>query len=79
MPLRRPRGAFVAARLTALCLLPVTALLAAPAAAGDDRLSDAARDGDGEVIARLLAQAVDVDAAAVDGTTALHWAVYRDD
>ncbi|MCY4029602.1 MAG: ankyrin repeat domain-containing protein [Acidobacteria bacterium] len=78
-PMPRAGGAFVTACFTALSVLPAASLLAAPTAADDRRLPDAARDGDRAVIARLLAEAVDVDAAAVDGTTALHWAVYRDD
>ena len=45
----------------------------------DAALPEAARSGDDEAVARLLAEAVDVDAAEVDGTTALHWAVFRED
>ena len=79
MQMRRYRAAFAATLLTVLCLLPATAPLAAPAGADDARLPDAARAGDHAAVARLLAGAVDVDAAALDGTTALHWAVYRED
>ena len=77
-PIGRP-GTFFTALLTTLCLSATTVLFAAPTAAGDGRLSDAARAGDREALGRLLADGAHVDAAAVDGTTALHWAVYRDD
>src|SRR5262245_38890116 len=40
---------------------------------------DAARTADREAIRALLAKKVDVNAAEADGTTALHWASYRDD
>jgi ankyrin repeat protein len=43
-------------------------------------LVDAARTGDAQVVRSLLQQnSVDVNATAVDGMTALHWAVQRDD
>jgi ankyrin repeat protein len=48
-------------------------------AAGDTRLSEAAMQGNGDVVRSLLKQKVDVDAAQGDGTTALHWAAFRDD
>ena len=35
--------------------------------------------GDTAAVRRLLQQKADVNAAQVDGATALHWAVYRDD
>ena len=41
-------------------------------------LIDAARNADTEALRALLKQRVDVNAAAADGTTALHWASYRD-
>ena len=45
-----------------------------------DRLSliDAARNADTNALRALLKEGVDVNAAAADGTTALHWASYRD-
>jgi ankyrin len=49
------------------------------AAAGDVPLVDAARNADIETLRRLLQGKVDVNAAEPDGTTALHWASYRDD
>src|SRR5438270_5572768 len=48
-------------------------------AAGDTRLSDAAMQGDRDAVRSLLAQKVDVNAPQGDGTTALHWAAYKDD
>ena len=36
-------------------------------------------NGDREAVTRLLRQKADVNAPQVDGATALHWAVYRDD
>ena len=58
--------------MVALC---VTGL----AAAADTRLSEAAMQGNSDVVRSLLKQKVDVDAAQGDGTTALHWAAFRDD
>jgi ankyrin repeat protein len=46
--------------------------------AGSD-VADAVMRGDGAAVRRLLAEKADVNAAQVDGATALHWAVYRDD
>ncbi|MEO6186376.1 MAG: ankyrin repeat domain-containing protein [Steroidobacteraceae bacterium] len=59
-------------------LLPVAALClaAAPALAGD--LMGAARDGDAAQVARL-AHSEDVNRREADGTTALMWAVRRND
>ena len=48
-------------------------------AASDSRLSDAAMQGDRDAVRSLLAQKVDVNAPQGDGTTALHWAAYKDD
>ena len=48
-------------------------------AAGDTRLSEAAMQGNSDAVRTLLKEKVDVDAAQGDGTTALHWAAFRDD
>src|SRR5262249_20764096 len=40
---------------------------------------DAARNGDSAALRALLQKRVDVNAAEADGSTALHWASYRDD
>ncbi len=45
----------------------------------DVRLSTLAMQGDHEGVRLLLKQSVDVNAAQGDGTTALHWAVYKND
>ncbi len=42
-------------------------------------LADAAEMQDGALIRGLLQESADVNAAQVDGMTALHWAVYHDD
>ena len=42
-------------------------------------VADAAMRGDREAVRAALARKADVNAAQVDGTTALHWAVERDD
>jgi ankyrin repeat protein len=48
-------------------------------AADDPALVKAARAGDAKAVAALIQQATDVNATAIDGTTALHWAVRADD
>ena len=50
----------------------------AHAAADDPPLVAAAAAGDAGAVRDLLAAGADVDAASVDGATALHWAVHRD-
>ena len=65
-------------KISGLVLLGVG--LAAPAvAAARAALADAAEHGDKASIRKLLGTGVDVNAAQVDGTTALHWAAYHDD
>ncbi len=58
-----------------LILLPAFSL----GAETDVRLTDAARNGDRAAVRSLLQQKVDVNSPAMDGTTALHWAVRADD
>jgi ankyrin repeat protein len=55
------------------------AMLVMGAAASDLPLVDAARSADTEAVRRLLQGKIDVNATEPDGTTALHWASYRDD
>ena len=57
----------------------LSAVLLMGAAAVDYPLIDAARSTDREAIRRLVLEKIDVNAAEPDGTTALHWASYRDD
>jgi ankyrin repeat protein len=61
--------------------IAIAALYAAGvlAASGDTRLSEAAMQGNHDAVRSLLKEKVDVDAAQGDGTTALHWAAFRDD
>jgi ankyrin repeat protein len=47
--------------------------------AATPEVADAAMRGDREGVRAALARMADVNAAQVDGTTALHWAVERDD
>ena len=51
----------------------------ADAAAIEAELSIAAMQGDGERVKALLAQGVDANDRQGDGTSALHWAAYRED
>lgn len=67
-----------------LSKLSVTVLLltaASTAAAANSRapLADAVEKMDGPKIRALLKERVDVNAPQVDGTTALHWAAYKND
>ncbi len=56
--------------LSTAALLPATPRLT---------LADVMEAGNGSEVRRMIAEGVDVDAAQPDGTTALHWAAYRDD
>src|SRR5262249_39682120 len=47
--------------------------------AGRSDVSDAAMKGDKAAIRTFIQQKADVNAPQVDGATAVHWAVYRDD
>jgi ankyrin repeat protein len=61
-------------------LLTFFAFSTAIAAAGDrPPLIKAARDGDTNAVRAQLQKKVDANAADADGSTALHWASYRDD
>src|SRR3954471_9525604 len=51
----------------------------AAAATGKSELADAASKGDRAAVRTLIQQKADVNAAQIDGATALHWAVYRED
>ena len=48
-------------------------------AAGRADVADAMMRGDQAAVRRLVQQKADVNAAQIDGATALHWAVYRED
>jgi ankyrin repeat protein len=67
-------------------MMRITALVAglvlfgaAAAHAATSPVADAAMRGDREAVRAALARKADVNATQVDGTTALHWAVERDD
>jgi len=64
-------------------LMGVTALIFAMAAlgraAGRSDIADAVMNGDKAALRALLQQHADVNAPQIDGATALHWAVHRDD
>jgi uncharacterized protein len=65
-------------KTSGLVLLGV--VLGALAVAGERaELADAAEQRDKTSVRKLLGTGVDVNAAQVDGTTALHWAAYHDD
>jgi len=65
-------------RITRLVVLMLVAGTTAAVAATSE-VADAAMRGDREAVRAALARKADVNAAQVDGTTALHWAVERDD
>jgi ankyrin repeat protein len=58
-----------------IALAPVALL----AASSDFRLADAEKKADKTAVRELLQKHADVNAPAVDGATALHWAAYWDD
>jgi ankyrin repeat protein len=60
-------------------LIPLLSVVLIGAAGGDRTLIEAARSADTNGLRALLKQGANVNAAEVDGTTALHWAAYRDD
>lgn len=62
--------------LLCLCVSVVTPLLLGVVR---PPLSDAAKSGDKETLRTLLQKGANVNATEGDGTTALHWAAYRDD
>jgi len=61
------------------CAALVWVLVAGISGAGKTDVADAAQKGDRAAVQKLIQQKADVNAAQVDGTTALHWAVERDD
>ena len=57
----------------------ILAAAALSAASIDTRLADAAMNGNRDAVRTLLKQHADVNGAQGDGSTALHWAAYKDD
>ena len=70
-------GTFDRTCSTVLVLLVV--LGASVAHAATSEVADAAMRGDRQAVRAAVTRKADVNAAQVDGTTALHWAVERDD
>jgi ankyrin repeat protein len=66
-------------RLTFLLLWSLALDVAASHAAAASDVADAAMRGDRAAVRAALARKQDVNAPQVDGSTALHWAVERDD
>ena len=66
-------------RPIACCCVLVLGVAGAGVAAAEATLADAAEHGDRALIRTLLDTGANVNAAQVDGVTALHWAVYHDD
>jgi ankyrin len=63
----------------AACLAFLGITTALVAGAGKSDIADAAQRGDRAAVQKLILQKTDVNAPQVDGATALHWAVYRQD
>jgi ankyrin repeat protein len=72
MEMRTPRALACAALLWVL-------VAGITAGAGKSDVADAAQKGDRVAVQRLITQKNDVNAPQVDGATALHWAVYKQD
>src|SRR6476659_3503941 len=70
---------FVRSSMLAVAIIAACGTMLLLASAADTRLSTAAMDGNMQTVRTLLQQGADVNAAQGDGTTALHWAAYRDD
>jgi ankyrin repeat protein len=64
-------------RITVIPVMLAAVLMGA--GGGRPPIADAARNGDKDALRALLQKKVDVNATEADGTTALHWASYRDD
>jgi ankyrin repeat protein len=61
------------------CVALVAIASALVAGAGKSDIADAAQRGERAAVHKLILQKADVNAPQVDGATALHWAVYRQD
>src|SRR5712664_908939 len=62
-----------------LWIAPVVLATSLLAATTDVRLVEAVKNSDKAAVQKLLPQHVDLSATDTDGSTALHWAVRRDD
>jgi uncharacterized protein len=61
------------------CVAVVAIASALVSGAGKSEIADAAQRGDRAAVQKLILQKADVNAPQVDGATALHWAMYRQD
>ena len=68
-----------AKQLRSWWIVPLLSVFTLGAAGRSEPLVDAARKADASAVRSLLQRNVDVNAAEIDGTTALHWAAYRGD
>ena len=66
-------------RSLTLCLVSLWTLASVSATPLDGPLIDAVKSADVDEVRALLGRSVDVNAPAVDGATALHWAVHQND
>src|SRR5438128_2278147 len=66
-------------RTTHLTLLLALTVVATTAHAATTGVADAAMRGDHQALRAAIARKADVNAPQADGSTALHWAVERDD
>lgn len=60
------------------CAALLWMLVVGVTAGAGSEVADATEKGDQATVEKLIKQKADVNAAQVDGATALHWAVYRD-
>lgn len=67
------------AAVTAHLVLSLAGLVMADSARAESALADLIQDGQREAAIRLIDQGTDLNTAQNDGTTPLHWAVYRKD
>ncbi len=65
--------------LAGSCLMALVLSSVPAGAASRSDVADAAMKGDGAALRALLEQKTDVNAPQADGSTALHWAAYRQD
>ena len=71
---------FISSFLAAGLVLTVSGvMLGDTVTANDARVANAAMQGDRNLVQSLIQQKADVNAAQGDGTTALHWAAFKDD
>jgi ankyrin repeat protein len=65
--------------IAVLSILILTLITTFTLGAGRSDVADAAMRGERAAIRTLIQQKADVNAAQIDGATAVHWAVYKDD